>query len=536
MSRFIKQAGLPSMLKDGASVQEEPLLKNIQACKELAQMTRSSFGPFGLNKMVINHIGKLFVTHDAAVILRELEVQHPAANLLVMASRAMEEEVGDGSNLTIMLAGELLQKAEHLRKMGLKPAEIAQGYAHALEKAEEILLTKKIGEVTDLRDQDAVVKALRSCLASKQYGYEDFLGGLIAAACINTCPKNTKNFNVDNVRVLKVKGGGIQDTQHIRGFCIARSTEGTIKHAKSAKVAVYNCGIDAGSTETKGNVLIETAEELINFSKGEEETLDRCVKAVADTGVKVVVSNANFSQLAQHFCQKYGLMMVKVQSKFEMKRLCGAVGAKQLVRFEPPSKEDCGYCDSVDQIEMGDTQVIVFRQDTDDSRISTIILRGATDQALDDIERAIDDGVSVVKTMTRDARFVPGAGAAELLLADALTTFGEAQPGLEQYSIQKFGQALEVVPRTLAENAGLDATTMIAEMYAAHKAGNTAVGIDIVDSGTADCGILDLLATKREAIKMATDAAVTVLRVDQIIMSKPAGGPKAPAQEGIDDD
>jgi len=155
---------------------------------------------------------------------------------------------------------------------------------------------------------------------------------------------------------------------------------------------------------------------------------------------------------------------------------------------------------------------------------------------MDDVERAIEDGVGVVKSMTKDRRFLPGAGAAELLLADTLTLYGEAQPGLDQYAIQKYGAALEVVPRTLAENAGLDATNMIAEMYAAHKAGKTGVGIDVVNAGTADCGVLDLLHTKREAIKMATDAAVTVLRVDQIIMSKPAGGPKAPEQGGPDDD
>jgi T-complex protein 1 subunit theta len=168
-------------------------------------------------------------------------------------------------------------------------------------------------------------------------------------------------------------------------------------------------------------------------------------------------------------------------------------------------------------------------------KVATIIVRGSTPNIMDDVERAIDDGVSVVKSMTRDRRFVPGAGATELLLADAITTFGEAQPGLDQYAINKFGLALEVVPRTLAENAGLDATNMIASMYASHKAGKQGVGIDVVESGTADCGVLDLLHTKKEAIKLATDAAVTVLRVDQIIMSKPAGGPKAPEQ-GIGDD
>merc|ERR1712100_950027 len=195
-----------------------------------------------------------------------------------------------------------------------------------------------------------------------------------------------------------------------------------------------------------------------------------------------------------------------------------------------------GYCKHIHVKEIGSTRCTIFDHENNDSRVATIIIRGSTPNVMDDVERAIEDGVGVVKSMTKDRRFVPGAGATELLLADTLTLFGEAQPGLDQYAINKFGLALEVVPRTLAENAGLDATNIVAAMYAAHKAGNLATGINVVDQVTGDCGILDLLHTKKEAIKMATDAAVTVLRVDQIIMSKPAGGPKAPAQEGVDDD
>merc|ERR1719267_190861 len=211
-------------------------------------------------------------------------------------------------------------------------------------------------------------------------------------------------------------------------------------------------------------------------------------------------------------------------------------GASTLVRLEPPAEGDLGSCKHIYVKEIGSTRCTLFDHEEDNSKVATIIVRGSTANIMEDVERAIDDGVNVVKSMTRDARFVPGAGATELLLADALTTFGEAQPGLDQYAINKYGLALEVVPRTLAENAGLDATNMIAEMYAAHKSGKTAVGIDVAEGGTGDAGILDLLHTKKEAIKLATDAAVTVLRVDQIIMSKPAGGPKAPAQEGVDDD
>ena len=294
MSKFIKQSQLPSMLKEGASVQDDPLIKNIQACKEMAQVTKSSFGPYGLNKMVINHLGKLFVTHDAAVILRELEVQHPAANLLVMASKSMEEEVGDGSNFTIMLAGELLSHAELLKKKGLKATEIMRGYEVAKKKALELLKENIVGKVVDHRDIAEVQAALTSSIASKQYGYEELLSKLVSDACINVTQKNSKNFNVDNVRIMKIAGGSIHDSALIRGFCIQRGTEGSvcccvlapplsyltaphhlnlpfsliqIQSVKGAKVAVYNCAIDAAATETKGNVLIENADELLNFSE-----------------------------------------------------------------------------------------------------------------------------------------------------------------------------------------------------------------------------------------------------------------------------
>ena len=213
-------------------------------------------------------------------------------------------------------------------------------------------------------------------------------------------------------------------------------------------------------------------------------------------------------------------------SKFELRRVCRTTGANTLVRLEPPTPADIGSCQHVHMKEIGSTMCTIFDHEEDGSRVATIVVRGSTPNIMDDVERAIDDGVNVIKSMTKDTRFVPGAGATELLLADAVCQFGESSPGLDQYAINKYGMALEVVPRTLAENAGMDATNVIAEMYTAHKAGNKGVGINVTDCVSGDCGIYDLLHTKREAIKMATDAAVTVLRVDQIIMSKPAGGPK----------
>jgi len=316
---------------------------------------------------------------------------------------------------------------------------------------------------------------------------------------------------------------------------MTRGVIGAIKEVRDAKVAIYGIPLDSATTETKGTILLKSAEELKAYNNSEEESLERVIKSIADTGCNMIVCGQQVGELALHFLEKYKIMCMKCPSKFELRRICRTTGASTLVRLEPPTEADLGYCKYIHEQEIGSTRCTIFDHESEGSRVATIVVRGSTANIMDDVERAIDDGVSVVKSMTKDDRFVPGAGACELLLADALTTFGEAQPGLDQYAINKFGAALEVVPRTLAENAGLDATNMIAQMYAAHKSGKTGTGIDVVEGGTGECGILDLLHTKREAIKMATDAAVTVLRVDQIIMSKPAGGPKAPEQGGDDD-
>jgi len=533
--------GVQGMLKEGTkhlSGLEEATFKNIEAAKQLSTCVRTSLGPNGMNKMVINHLEKLFITSDSATIVKELEVQHPAAKLLVMASKMQEAEAGDGTNFVVVLAGELLLLAEELLKNGLHISEVIGGYNTAAEKALEELekLVTYSAPADVFASPEKLAASIKSTIASKQWGNEDLFAGKIAEACVLAMPDNVRNFNTDNVRVAKIVGNAVSATTVVKGLCLTRNVAGTISEVQDAKVVVYGVPLDSATTETKGTVLLKSAEELKEYNNSEEAALEATIKAIADAGANVVVCGQSIGELALHFVEKYKMMVVKVPSKFELRRLCRTTGANNLVKLEPPTPEDLGHCSSVYVKEIGSTWCTIFDQASDDSKTATIVVRGSSMNIMDDVERAIDDGVNVVKSMTRDARFVPGAGASELRLADALQAFAEAQPGLNQYAINKFGLALEVVPRTLAENAGLDATNMIAEMYAAHKAGSNGVGIDVVGNGTADNGILDLLHTKREAIKLATDAAVTVLRVDQIIMSKPAGGPKAPAQEGADDD
>ena len=313
------------------------------------------------------------------------------------------------------------------------------------------------------------------------------------------------------------------------------------------KVGVFSCPTDISQTETKGTVLLHNAKEMKDFTKGEEQQVEQAIKELHDSGIRVVVAGSTIGELAQHYLNRYNMLTIKILSKFELRRLCRVVGATPLARLGAPMPDEMGSIDIVETLEIGGDRVTVFRQENEQTRTATLVLRGATQNHLDDVERAIDDGVNVVKAITRDPRLVPGAGATEMQLIERIKTIADKTPGLAQYSIRKFAEAFEVIPRTLAESAGLDATEVLARLYVAHGAQKArgkddewTVGVDIENddnTGTLDAkdnGILDLWVSKSWAVKLATEAARTVLSVDQIIVARQAGGPKMPgkAQQG----
>lgn len=528
----MQPAGFASMLKEGAKFHsglEEAVIRNIEACKALSTITRTSLGPNGMNKMVENTHEKLFVTNDAAVMIKEMDVVHPAAKMVVMASQMQENEVGDAVNLVIVLAGELLQQAESLIRTGLHISEIVSGYHKAGAKALEFLDELSCHRVEDPHNADEVTKVLKTVIAAKQYGYEDFLAPIVSQACTQVLPKNALSFNVDNVRIVKILGASVLDSSIIKGFVIDKPVEGTITHVRGAKVAVLATGLETAKPETKGTVLLETAEQLKEFSKGEEKLMEEIIKGIKNAGVNVVVSGGAVSELAMHFLERYKIMVVRVPSKFNLRRVCRAVGASPLVRVGAPTPEEIGHAFEVKQEEIGSTKVTVFRQEEGESGISSIILRGSTQNILDDVERSIDDAVNVFKGLLKDNRFVPGAGATEIELSKRLQQVAESTPGLNQYAIRKYAEAFEVVPRVLSENTGLDSTSAISELYAAHASGKTSFGVPAQEGKVGDAlesEILDLLLSKHWAIKLATNCVTTILKVDQIIMAKPAGGPK----------
>lgn len=398
-----------------------------------------------------------------------------------------------------------------------------------------------IDRVEDSRSIEELSKALRTVISSKQSGNEDFLAELVSEAVLSVLPKVASNFNVDNIRVVKILGGGLNQSRVIKGMVFGREPDGSVKKATKAKVGVFTCPIDISQTETKGTVLLHNAKEMLDFTKGEEKQIEGIIKELYDSGLRVVVAGSTVGELAMHYLNRYKILVIKVLSKFELRRLCRVVGASPLARLGAPMPDEMGQVDIVETIEIGGDRVTVFRQENEQTRTSTIVLRGATQNYLDDVERAIDDGVNVVKAITKDPRLVPGAGATEMQLVERIGAMGDKTPGLMQYSIRKYAQAFEVIPRTLAESAGLDATEVLAKLYSGHVHRDDrkdkywwCMGVDIENSdrsGVLDAeeeGILDLLVTKAWAIKLATEAARTVLSVDQIIVARQAGGPKPP--------
>ena len=574
--------GLSGMLKEGTryfssegdAMNASVTLRNIEACLELGKMLSTSLGPQGRAKLVVNHLGRLNVTSDCASILKEIEIEHPAAQLLKQACQKQETECGDNTNFVVALAGELLwQTALLIQKMTWQNApELLMGYQRSLQLLTEEYLPNLVVkdeelQLTDLTQKSQLVKLLLPILASKQYGTEDILAPLVADACLQVMTRSPTDgkkleFHADAVRIVKILGSSVQHSSIILGFVAQRGVETTLTQVTNgAKIAVYASGIEASSTEAKGTVLMKTAEDLKAYNKTEESKMQEIIDGIAASGVNVVVTGGNVSDMALHFLNRNKLLCVKLGSKWELRRLCQAVNATALVRLGAPTPDEMGHCDSVMTKQVGGRLVTVFSHANADAakgtKLATILLRASTLSVLNDLERAVDDGVQAVAQAVTNSnskqgcQLVYGGGAVEMACSVLLMREAGKVPGLEQYSMEAFAKALQVIPRTLAENAGWDTTRVLADLQAAHATSqNEALAsgkaIAVCDSGIdierddsddfskksggvtsmKDKGVVDLLSTKVSALKLAVDATITILKIDQIIMSKQSGGPK----------
>jgi len=433
--------GTNNMLKSGHSSHEgldEAILRNIEAAKQLAVMVSSSMGPNGMNKLVVNHLNKIIVSSDCATLLKEFEVQHPAATMLSLASQMQDQEFGDGTNFVIAFAGELLKLAEELLHEGLHTSEIVSGYKTALDVTLSTIPSLVCHTVQDPRNPEQLKFAIKSVLMAKQLGYEDTLSDLVVKASLAVMPEGRPAMKSDSVRIVKLIGGNIEQSEVVHGMLLPRSVEGTITTVNLAKITVFGCGLESEGTETQGTVLIRNAEDMLNYNKSEEKSLEEVIAAIAATGTNCVVSGGTVSEMALHFLEKYKLMCIKVQSKWDLRRLCATVGATALVRMGPATPEEMGSCHKVYMKEYGTKKVTLFEQaGSEDTLVASIVLRSSVVSVINDLERACEDGLSTVQHLCKNPNFLPGAGAFEMEMAARLRKLANETDSLDQYAIRK---------------------------------------------------------------------------------------------------
>lgn len=369
--------------------------------------------------------------------------------------------------------------------------------------------------------------------------YSEKFSKLLAEACVKILPEKSTKFNDDHIRLVKILGGSIEDSQVLRGLVVNRSPESSnhdLSALKNVKVAVFNCPFDPNSGETKGTVLFNNKDDLLNYNATEEDYAKGLAEKVVASGAKVVIVGGSISELCLHYLNSYGLFVLRIMSKFELKRICKALNASPLASLGQPSQEELGFVDKIEVKEIGSTKVVLLHKDNENTKLVSIILRGPTNTLLEDLERSLANGVSAFKQMLDDARYVNGACSTEAFLYNSLEQFGNKLTGMEQYSVTKFAQAFEGFIRVLSGNAGLDPNTSIPDLLSKNVEG-AKWGVDVLNgklSESKDMQVFDSVSAKMNALRLASQTAITILRIDQIIMSKPAGGPKPKSNSGWD--
>ena len=369
--------------------------------------------------------------------------------------------------------------------------------------------------------------------------YSEKFSGILADACTTITSKESKRFNDDNIRLVKIIGGSLSDSHVLKGLVVLRSPESTnhdLSSLVNVKVAVFNCPFDPNAGETKGTVLFNNKDEMLNYNATEEDYAKTLAERVVASGAKAVIVGGSISELCLHYLNSFGLFILRIISKFELKRICKALNATPLASLGQPTQEELGFADKIEVKEIGSTNVVLLHKDNENTKLVSVVLRGPTNTLLDDVERSLANGVSGYKQLLDDSRYTPGACSTEAYLYNTLETYGNKLTGMEQYSVTKFGQAFEGFMRVLCYNAGLDANTSIPDLLSKNIE-SPSTGIDVLNgklSENKNMSVWDNLSSKANAIRLASKTAITILRIDQIIMSKPAGGPKPKSNSGWD--
>jgi thermosome len=530
--------GIPVLiLKEGStrSRGREAQHNNIMAARIIAEAVRSSLGPRGMDKMLVDSLGDITITSDGKTILDEIEVEHPAAKMMVEIAKTQDKEVGDGTTTAVVVAGELLTKAEELLNKNVHPTVIIDGYRKAADKALDVL--EKIAIPIDSTNKDFLKKVAMTSMASKLVSENrEHLAEIAVEAILHVAQKVGDQYKVDldDILVQKKPGESITDTKLIKGMVLDKEVvhPGMPKRVEKARIALLDCPLEIEKTEFDAKINIETPEQMEAFLREEENMLRGMVEKIKRAGANVVICQKGIDDMAQHFLAREKILAVRRAKKSDMEKLAKATGGRIVTNLDDLKPEDLGYAELVEERKIGDDKM-VFIEGCRDPRAVAILVRGGTERVVDEAERSIHDALCVVRDVVQEPKILAGGGAPEIEVAKNLREYANSLSGREQLAVQSFAEAIEIVPIALAENAGLDPIDIISELRARHEKGEIWAGVDVFGGKVRDMRELDVyepLAVKRQVIKSATEAATMILKIDDVIAAGKMKTPKTPKE------
>ncbi|MEM0232701.1 MAG: thermosome subunit beta [Candidatus Nezhaarchaeales archaeon] len=523
---MVAVSGVPVLiLKEGATrtYGREAQRANIAAARAIAETLKTTLGPRGMDKMLVDSLGDVTITNDGATILDEMDVQHPAAKMLVEIAKAQDEEVGDGTTTVVVLAGELLKKAEELMTKNIHPTVIIDGYGKALEFCQKEL--EKLSLPVSLSDEELLRLIARTAMHAKVVSAaRDYLADLAVKAVKQIVEERDGKLvaDVDQVQLIKKQGGSITDTKLIQGVIVDKEVvhTGMPKRVQNAKIALLDCPLEVEKTEIDAEIRISDPAQMKAFIEEEERILKGMVEKIKSVGANVVFCQKGIDDMAQHYLAKAGILAARRVKKSDMEKLARATGARIVTNIEDLTPNDLGYAELVEERKIADEKLI-FVENCKNPRSVAILIRGGLEKFVDEAERALKDALSAVASAVECGRYVPGGGAIEMELAKRLREYAAKVGGKEQLAIEAFATALEVIPRTLAENGGHDPIDVIMALRAEHeKEGNFFIGVDVYNGKPVDMlklGVIEPSSVKLTALKSATEAAAMILRIDDVI-------------------
>ncbi len=504
--------------------------RNILAAKTIANAIKSTLGPKGMDKMLVDSMGDVVITNDGATILKEMDIEHPAAKMMVEIAKTQDEEVGDGTTSAVVIAGELLKRAEDLLEQGVHPTLIVAGYRLAAEKAYTVL--KKMAKGVTPDDAKTLRKIAMTSMTGKGAEVARELLIDLAVEAVRAIAEKGGKIDTDHIKLEKKTGGSKDDTVLIKGMLIdkERVHSGMPKLVENAKIALVNSALEIEKTEVDAKIEITSPDQMKAFLDEEERMLKSMVDKIKESSANVLFCQKGMDDLVQHYLAKEGIMAVRRVKESDMKKLASATGGKILTTLEEIGPEDLGAAGVVEERKISGEEMI-FVENCQNPKAVSILLRGGTEHVVDELERGMYDALRVTACAVEDGKYVAGGGAPEIELAMRLRDYAASIGGREQLAIQAFADAVEVIPRALAENAGLDPIDMLVALRSAHEAGNKNAGLDVFKGEPTDmlkAGVIEPLRIKTQAISSATESATMILRIDDVIAATtakpPAGG------------